>query len=373
MTPDGWRRAVVSDLAAQEPNSFVLGPFGSDLTVRDYRVAGVPVVFVRDIKPNAFRWKSNVFVSHEKAEQLRAHRVAAGDIVITKMGLPPGIAAVYPSGMPDGIVTADIIRLRVDRRLTDPRFVSEALNTASEGVAKITGGQTRPKLTLRDYKTVEILLPPLGEQRKIAAILSSVDDAIEATQAVIAQLGVVKQAMMAELLTRGLPGRHTRFKQTEIGEVPEEWGVVSLDSCIENDRPICYGILMPGKGHPGGVPVVKVKDIKNGTIDERDILLTTPELDEQYRRSRLRDGDVLLTIRGTTGRVARVPKSLAQANITQDTARLTVRSDIDRDFIYYVRLSTTYQRGMPDGRTVPGVRSPRLADAFRCVAAATAA
>jgi type I restriction enzyme S subunit len=48
------------------------------------------------------------------------------------------------------------------------------------------------------------------------------DQAIEATQAVIDQLEVVKKPMMAELLTRGLPGKHTRFKQTEIGEVPEE-------------------------------------------------------------------------------------------------------------------------------------------------------
>ena len=60
---------------------------------------------------------------------------------------------------------------------------------------------------------------PLPEQRKIAAILSSVDDAIEKTQAVIDQVQVVKRGLMQELLTRGLPGRHTRFKQTEIGEI----------------------------------------------------------------------------------------------------------------------------------------------------------
>lgn len=49
-------------------------------------------------------------------------------------------------------------------------------------------------------------MPPLPEQRKIAAILSSVDEVIEKTEAVIEQLGVVKRAMMQELLTRGMPG-----------------------------------------------------------------------------------------------------------------------------------------------------------------------
>jgi type I restriction enzyme, S subunit len=79
---------------------------------------------------------------------------------------------------------------------------------------------------------LHLLHPPLDEQRKIAAILSSVDDAIEATQAVIDQLQVVKKAMMAELLTRGVPGRHPRLKQTEIGEMPEEWDIVRIgDVC----------------------------------------------------------------------------------------------------------------------------------------------
>ena len=205
---------------------------------------------------------------------------------------------------------------------------------------------------------LEVLRPPLLEQRKIAAILTSVDDAIEASQAVIDQLGVVKKAMMAELLTRGLPGRHTRFKQTEIGEVPEEWEVVPLATCIEPDRPVCYGILMPGKGYAGGVPVVKVKDIKNGAIDERDILLTSPELDEQYRRSRLREGDVLLTIRGTTGRVARVPQTLERANITQDTARLTISAEINQDFLYYALQGPSLQQQIQDhtrGQAVKGI------------------
>src|ERR1019366_1067645 len=66
--------------------------------------------------------------------------------------------------------------------------------------------------------------------------LTSVDDAIESTQAVIDQLGVVKKAMMAELLRRGLPGRHARFKQTEIGEVPEEWEIIPLGDLARVER-----------------------------------------------------------------------------------------------------------------------------------------
>ena len=67
-----------------------------------------------------------------------------------------------------------------------------------------------------------VSVPPLPEQRSIATILSSVDENIEKTQAVIDQVQVVKRGLMQKLLTRGVPGGHTRFKQTEIGEIPEE-------------------------------------------------------------------------------------------------------------------------------------------------------
>lgn len=102
---------------------------------------------------------------------------------------------------------------------------------ASLNLRRLNSATGIPGLNREDAYRLEVLSPPLGEQRKIAAILSAVDAAIEATQAVIDQLQVVKKAMMAELLTKGLPGRHTKFKQTEIGEVPDEWRVARVDEC----------------------------------------------------------------------------------------------------------------------------------------------
>ena len=94
--------------------------------------------------------------------------------------------------------------------------------------ARGTSGRQRVPPSTACPDDFEFGVPRLPEQRKIAAILSSVDDAIEKTQAVIDQVQVVKRGLMQELLTRGLPGRHTRFKQTEIGEIPEDWRVVRV-------------------------------------------------------------------------------------------------------------------------------------------------
>jgi type I restriction enzyme S subunit len=95
---------------------------------------------------------------------------------------------------------------------------------------------------------------------------------------------------------------------------------------------------MPGYGYPDGIPVVKVKDIFDGVVDTSDLLLTSPQIDNEYRRSRLRSGDLLFTIRGTVGRTAFVPPELEGANITQDTARVAVTRAHPQFVAYYLAM-----------------------------------
>ena len=134
------------------------------------------------------------------------------------------------------------------------------------------------------------------------------------------------------------------YKQTEVGVIPEEWEVMRLGECVRSDAPICYGILMPGPHCNDGVPVVKVRDINEGSINESALLLAHPSIDEAYKRSRLLHGDVLITIRGTTGRVAITSAALKGANITQDTARIRLGDRVSTQFIYYELQSEAAQK-----------------------------
>jgi type I restriction enzyme S subunit len=118
----------------------------------------------------------------------------------------------------------------------------------------------------------------------------------------------------------------------------------ALDSFVDSRAPICYGILKPGEHVSDGIPVIKVKNIIGGKILEDDLLRTSLQIHNQYKRAEVNQGDLLLTIRGTTGRVAIVPRSLAGANITQDTARIRVSSDDDPIYVFYALQSPIVQR-----------------------------
>ena len=114
----------------------------------------------------------------------------------------------------------------------------------------------------------------------------------------------------------------------------EESGkVITIEEMVRPDRPVTYGIVKAGTNVDGGVPVVRVKDFTDGSVHTDDLLHTKPELNAKYLRSTLLEGDILLSIGGTIGRVAIVPKEIVGANITQHTARISLRAEYDTIYV----------------------------------------
>lgn len=201
--PREWDVVLMISLAEDRAGSTTIGPFGSDLVATDYRPEGVPVVFVRDIKQSGFQWNSETYVSERKALQLNAHSVKAGEVLATKMGLPPCISCVYPSWMPNGVITADMIRLTPDRKKVDPEWLSTAINQdrVVRQVAAITAGVTRPKVTLADFRAIKIAKPEIDEQQRISSRLSLLQSQIDIELARVAKLQSQKSGLMHDLLT----------------------------------------------------------------------------------------------------------------------------------------------------------------------------
>ena len=131
----------------------------------------------------------------------------------------------------------------------------------------------------------------------------------------------------------------------DVAGLPPSWRATELRAAVRPDRPITYGILMPGPDTPGGVPYVRVADFPNDRLNLETIRKTTKEIEERYARARLRTGDILVSIRGTVGRICVVPMELNGANITQDTARLTLQDCLSREFVIWcLRAPVTQDR-----------------------------
>lgn len=129
-------------------------------------------------------------------------------------------------------------------------------------------------------------------------------------------------------------------------EVHEELATVSLSSLVQKGRKITYGIVQPGQFIEDGVILVRGRDYSAGWRDLDGFKRVTPEIDAPYKRSKLRAGDLIMTIVGAnTGTVAVVPEWLDGANITQTTARVAVDpTQAEPGFVEQVLRSAIGQR-----------------------------
>ena len=153
--------------------------------------------------------------------------------------------------------------------------------------------------------------PPLKEQRRIAEILDTIDDTIEVTERVISKTARIREAVLDGLMS-GL-------------------GFDSAGSIAEVlQDPLCYGIVQVGGHVQDGIPVVAIRDL--GGAFGSDLHRTSPMIDQQYPRSRVTGGEVLLSIKGTVGRVGVVPRKF-RGNISRDVALLRTNTKVNGPFL----------------------------------------
>jgi type I restriction enzyme S subunit len=116
----------------------------------------------------------------------------------------------------------------------------------------------------------------------------------------------------------------------------EGWVELSLGELTENTRPICYGVLKPGPQVEGGVPLVKITDMDRRILGPEGMQQVSNELDNEFRRSRLQGGEVLLSIQGTVGRVAIAASTLKGANISRTIAVIDPDDRLHNFYLMYV-------------------------------------
>lgn len=267
----------------------------------------------------------------------------SGDVIL-------GIrATIGEKVLSDGIycLGRGVASLRPEAALHDRYLWHWLTHSRSEIEAKARGA-TFKQVNRDDIGSLLISLPPLTEQRRIAEVLDRAEALRTQRRATIAQLDALAQAIFYEMF--GDPVQNF-----------SGFPIKPMIDLVDPDRPITYGILMPGSDQDQGIPYVRVVDMKEGGIALNGLRRTTKAISREYRRSSLKSEDILMSIRGHVGRLASVPSELNGCNITQDTARIAIREAVPV-FVRECLRTTGIQRWMIRHTKGGAVRGINLGD-----------
>ena len=196
--PDGWRVARLGEVLKLE--------YGSSLPERQRIPGRVPVL-----------GSAGIVGFHNQAE------VAGPGIVVGRKGSIGTVTWISDDFSPID-TTYYVVPVN---GLIDLRWAYYLL--AREDLAKLNRATGVPGLNRDDVYALRRKIPPLAEQRGIAAVLDAIEEAIERTEAVIAATERLRDALLHELLTRGVPGWHTEWREVPgLGTIPADWQVVRL-------------------------------------------------------------------------------------------------------------------------------------------------
>lgn len=206
------------------------------------------------------------------------------------------------------------------------------LRSQRAALDRLGRGGTQRNISQGDLKTWPIPIPPITEQVTIVAAIKDAFAQIDAIEASAAEADALRRRLQVSSLR-------------EVVETDDEgWPVVALGDLTAATRPICYGVLKPGPDVDGGVPLIKVQDLVGGTVVTEKVQYISSDLDEEFKRSRLKGGEVLLSIQGTVGRVAICPPELARANISRTVAVIQPDDRIAPEYLA-AHLEYTAERG----------------------------
>jgi type I restriction enzyme, S subunit len=200
-------------------------------------------------------------------------------------------------------------------------------------------GSTFEAVSRKDIEDLSVWFPDEVSRKAIARILDNVECVIHQTEDLLAKRERIKVGFVHDLLSRGLDS-HGRirnastheFKKTEIGEVPSDWDVVTVESLVSPKSPICYGIVQVGPHTHGGVPTIAIHDLSD--IQVLKLHCTDPARESRFSRSRCRAGDLLISIKASTGRIGIAPDGFS-GNISRDMARVRLSSSECPQFFKY--------------------------------------
>ena len=337
-----WQDTTLGQICAAQGGAIQTGPFGSQLHTSDYREFGIPVVMPTNIGDGGIVEDGIARIDQTDVDRLSQHTLRMGDIVFSRRGDVTKNALIRPHEV-GWFCGTGCLKVRLgDESIATAKFISHCLRLPDikDWLIRHAVGATMPNLNTGILSAVPIYLPPLRVQLEIAAMLGALDDRITLLRNTNATLEAIAQALFkswfvdfdpvrAKMEGRAPEGMDEAtaalfpdtLEESELGWVPKGWRVLRLGDATER---ITKGTTPTTLKRPfvdQGINFVKAESMTGdgGFVPEKFAFIDD-ETHALLRRSQLQDGDVLISIAGTIGRIAVMTKDFLPANTNQAVA-----------------------------------------------------
>ncbi len=299
-------------------------------------IEGMPLIRIRDLKAG----KGTVvnFVGDYDAQYV----VENGDLLI---GMD-GEFRCYDWQGGRALLNQRVCKLKNFAGCLEPRFLYFGINKYLKEIEDVTAFTTVKHLSAKSIKSINFPIPPLEEQRRIVAVL---DEAFE---------GLARAKENAEVNLQNARELSDALVEVVFDKLPSSTPVNELETHC-TDRGITYGVIKLGNHDPNGVPCLRTSNVRPLQIDVEGMKLIAPKLSEEYRRTVLQGGEVLVNVRGTLGGVATVPDEMIGWNISREVAMVPVdQRRLNSDFAAFfisTRKAQAWLTGVVKGAAYKGI------------------
>ena len=256
-----------------------------------------------------------------------------GDIVFARTGNTTGKGYVYNREHGELVYAGFLIKYSIDNNIAKHNFIKYVIQSKRywDWVSIMSTRSGQPGINSNEYSSFIIQLPPLKEQEKIASILSIVDEQIYNVDALIEKNKELKKGLLQTLLTKGIG--HTKFKKTEIGEIPEAWEVKKIIDIANTTSGGTPSRAKKEYYENGIYPWVKTGELYNKYISKTEEYITEDALKKSSAKL-VPEGAVIIAMYGATiGKL-----SIAKRSVTTNQACCSIICNNNicyNEYLYY--------------------------------------
>lgn len=235
----------------------------------------------------------------------------------------------------NGVIGSTLAKLEIENDGVYVKYLGRFLQSKSRYLRDRCTGATIPHISKQVLINLKISLPSYDDQKRIAKVLDVVDVLRQKRRQAIKLLDDYLKSVLLEMF--GDPVKN-----------PKGWEVKELSELVSDDCPLTYGIVQPGDEYIDGTYVVRPVDLVSDYVGNKGLKRIDPAIDSRFKRTRLKGGELLMCVRGTTGITSIARPELRGANVTRGITPIWFSEGYDSLFAFHQIRSESIQQSIQE-------------------------